>query len=91
MFISTREMLGQIESGRALVEAAIEKCYGPSCNWSKVLGDRAVSSTLAKLGLDAFSDDALQQIASALSQQQEQKPAGADHTPQRNLGHEEAA
>jgi hypothetical protein len=70
MFISTREMLGQVTTSRALAESVIENCYGPNCDWSKILGDEAISSTLHKLGLSAFSDGALQHIASALSNQQ---------------------
>jgi hypothetical protein len=73
MFISTREMLGQIAPSRALAEAVIEKCYGSNCDWSKISGDLAISSTLQKLGLDAFSDGALQHIVSALSHQHPQK------------------
>jgi hypothetical protein len=70
MFISTREMLGQIAPSRALAEEVIEKCYGPNCDWSKISGDLAIRSTLEKLGLDAFSDGALQQIVFALTRQQ---------------------
>ena len=73
MFVSTREMLGQVATSRALAEAVIQKCYGPNCDWSKILGDEAISSTLHKLGLSAFSDGALEHLASALSNQQQQK------------------
>ncbi len=78
MFISTREMLGQIAPSRALAEAVIEKRYGPNCDWSKISRDLAISSTLQKLGLGAFTDGALQQIVSALSHQQPQKMNSAD-------------
>jgi len=73
MFVSTREMLGQVTISRALAEAVIEKCYGPNCDWSKILEDETISSTLHKLGLTVFSDGALKHIASALSNQQQQK------------------
>lgn len=78
MFISTREMLGQISSSRASAEAIIEKAFGPDYDWSKISTDRAISETVEKLGLDAFSDDALQHIASALSQQERQGANIAD-------------
>jgi hypothetical protein len=78
MFISTREMLGQIKSGRASAEATIEKALGPGYDWSKISGNLAIRATIQKLGLSAFSDDALQHIVSALSQQQLQSTNFAD-------------
>jgi hypothetical protein len=73
MFVSTREMLGQITASRSSAETAIEKCYGPNCDWSGISGDPAISSTLQKFGLDAFSDDALQHIVSVLSNRRQQE------------------
>jgi hypothetical protein len=70
MFISTREMLGQITTSRASAEATIEKAFGPDYDWSKILGDQTISATVRKLGLGAFSDDALQHIVSALSRRE---------------------
>jgi hypothetical protein len=66
-------MLGQIAPSRALAEEVIEKCYGPNCDWSKISGDVAIRSALEKLGLDAFSDGALEHIVSALSHQRPQR------------------
>lgn len=62
-------MLGQITGTRSSAEAIIEKAFGPDYDWSKILGDQTISKTVQKLGLDAFSDDALQYIVSALNQQ----------------------
>lgn len=78
MFISTREMLGQINGNRASAEATIEKALGPDYDWSKISGDPAIKSTIQKLRLNAFSDDALQHIVSALSQQKLQSTNFAD-------------
>jgi hypothetical protein len=77
MYISTREMLGQITSSRASAEAIIEKAYGPNYDWSKISKDLAISETVQKLGLGAFSDDALQHIVSALSRRQLQSANSA--------------
>jgi hypothetical protein len=63
-------MLGQIPTSRASAEAIIEKVFGPDYDWSKISADQAISETVQKLGLDAFSDDALHNIVSALGQQQ---------------------
>ena len=78
MFISTREMLGQITNSRASAEAIIEKAFGPNYDWSKISKDPAISETVQKLRLGAFSDDALQHIVSALNQQQLQDTNIAD-------------
>ena len=69
MFVSTREMLGQTSQGRASAEAVIREYYGPECNIGVVLRELSTVS-LHDLGFDAFSDEALQEMASFLRQQQ---------------------
>jgi hypothetical protein len=68
MFVSTREMLGQTSPGRALAEAVIREHYGPECNIEVVLRELSVVS-LRNLGFNAFSDEALQEMASFLQKQ----------------------
>jgi hypothetical protein len=65
MFVSTREMLGQTSTARASAEAIIRKHYGPECNIGAVLRELSTIS-LHNLGFNAFSDEALQEMASFL-------------------------
>lgn len=68
MFVSTREMLGQTSPARNSAEAVIREHYGPECNIGVVLQQLAIIS-LHNLGFSAFSDEALQEMASFLQEQ----------------------
>ena len=71
MFVSTREMLGQTLIDRAWAETVIRGFYGSECNVEQALRELSICSALNNLGLAAFSDEALQKIASILKEEQQ--------------------